>query len=72
LFAAAYAVPPVMFARGAVGAAGLLPWVTVPFAVVLVRELAREEGKALNRTLAKTSMLLLAFGVLFALGIAVS
>ncbi len=47
-----------------------LPLLTAPLAVVLVRRVWSQEGAALNATLAATAQLLLAFGVLFAVGIA--
>jgi 1,4-dihydroxy-2-naphthoate octaprenyltransferase len=49
----------------------LLPLVTVPLAVSLWRALRDREGAPLNATLAGTARLLLAFGVLYAIGIAV-
>jgi 1,4-dihydroxy-2-naphthoate octaprenyltransferase len=48
----------------------LLPLATVPFAALLFGQLAAEEGRALNATLARTAQLLLVFGLLFATGIA--
>lgn len=47
----------------------LLPFVTVPAALLLIRAVARLEGPELNRILAATAKLLLHFGVFFAVGI---
>jgi 1,4-dihydroxy-2-naphthoate octaprenyltransferase len=69
LLAAAYGVPLVLALSGA-GPAPLLPWVTLPWAVSLWRTLGRERGPGLNRTLAATAQLLLAFSVLFSVGLA--
>jgi 1,4-dihydroxy-2-naphthoate octaprenyltransferase len=49
-----------------------LPLLTAPAAVVLTRRLVAEEGPPLNATLAATAKLLLAFGLLFAAGLALS
>jgi 1,4-dihydroxy-2-naphthoate octaprenyltransferase len=69
LFAAAYGVPIALALAGA-GPALLLPCATLPWAVVLWRALRSERGPALNRTLASTAQLLLAFSILFSLGLA--
>jgi 1,4-dihydroxy-2-naphthoate octaprenyltransferase len=50
----------------------LLPFLTIPLAFSVVRALARNEGAALNATLGATARLLLAFGALYALGIALA
>ena len=48
----------------------LLPWLTLPLAVALVRQvLGGLAGRALNATLARTGRLLLVFGVLLAAGL---
>lgn len=72
LCVASYAVPVLLALEGRVSKVVLLPLVTAPFAIVLVRELATTEGRPLNATLKKTSILLLAYGVLFAIGLAAS
>jgi len=69
LVAAAYATPIVLWQMGAT-AWVLLPILTAPLAIVLARQLATREGSSLNATLASTAKLLLAFGLLFALGLA--
>jgi 1,4-dihydroxy-2-naphthoate polyprenyltransferase len=50
----------------------LLPLLTLPLAASVVRALRENEGARLNRTLGATARLLLAFGALYALGIAVA
>jgi len=47
-----------------------LPWLTLPLAVHLVRVVFSREGRPLNAALAGTGRLHLAFGVLWAVGIA--
>jgi 1,4-dihydroxy-2-naphthoate octaprenyltransferase len=47
----------------------MLPWLTVPLGLRLVREVWRSEGgAALNRTLRQTAGLHLIFGILLAMG----
>jgi len=65
----AYAVPVVLLALGERGPWVLLPLVTAPLAVVLTRWLVTREGVALNPVLGATAQLLLAHGLLFALGL---
>ncbi len=64
LLALAYAVPTVLAWR-AHDSLVLLPWLTMPWAVMLARQLQKREGASLNATLASTAQLLLAHGVLF-------
>ncbi len=72
LFAAlAYLVPTVMAFTGSPTRRWLLlPWVTSPLAIVLVRQvLGGLAGRELNQILKRTGQLLLSFGVLFAAGL---
>lgn len=69
LIGAAYVVPVLLAATGTHPAV-LLPLLTLPWGIVLVRQLATREGRDLNATLASTAKLLLVHGVLFAAGIA--
>ena len=48
----------------------LLPLLTFPVSIQLFQALRNVTGKDLNPVLAKTAQVLLAFGVLFAVGIA--
>jgi 1,4-dihydroxy-2-naphthoate octaprenyltransferase len=68
----AYAAPVV-----AVLALGRAPWVllplaSMPLAAVLLKKLATSEGRPLNAVLARTAMLLLVYGALFAGGLVLS
>ncbi|MDE2923902.1 MAG: 1,4-dihydroxy-2-naphthoate polyprenyltransferase [Acidobacteriota bacterium] len=47
----------------------MLSWLSLPFAVALLRSVWRSEGAALNAALAATARLLLLFGVLLSIGI---
>jgi 1,4-dihydroxy-2-naphthoate octaprenyltransferase len=69
LFAIAYAAPvaAVTWLRRPLWA--LLPLLTIPLAMRLVRTLATTEGRPLNACLASTAKLLLLYGVLFAGGL---
>ncbi|WP_441287024.1 1,4-dihydroxy-2-naphthoate polyprenyltransferase [Sorangium sp. KYC3313] len=69
LFAAAYAVP-VALAAGEGRRWTLLVFATFPRAVRLLRVLATTDGRPLNDCLAGTAKLLLAYALLFSLGLA--
>ena len=47
----------------------MLPWLTLPLAVILLRTVFTQEGRPLNRALAGTGRLHLLFGLLWAVGI---
>ena len=70
LLVLAFATLPVIVASGLAGPWGLAPLVLAPLAFRLARSLVRDEGPALNATLAGTGRLLLLFAILFAAGIA--
>lgn len=70
LLALSYTVPLVMLGAQMTRATVLMPWATLPIAVVLVRRLARDEGMLLNRSLVMTARLTLFYGILFSVGIA--
>jgi 1,4-dihydroxy-2-naphthoate polyprenyltransferase len=70
LLAVSYAVPLFLATSSARGRFVLLPLLTLPLARRLMRAVMSETGRALNSRLAGTAKLLLLFGVLFALGIA--
>jgi 1,4-dihydroxy-2-naphthoate polyprenyltransferase len=72
LLALAYLIPVGLLLTGELGPSGLLPLATLPWGRVLFRDLQRERARALNRTLVGTAKLLVVFGVLFAVGIALS
>jgi 1,4-dihydroxy-2-naphthoate polyprenyltransferase len=70
LLVLAYLVPPLLWLGFQFSSWVLLPWVTAPLAVQLVRTLAQAtDGPTLNNTLAGTARLSLLFSLLFAAGI---
>jgi 1,4-dihydroxy-2-naphthoate octaprenyltransferase len=70
LLALSYAVPLYLATSSARGRFVLLPLITLPLGRRLLRAVATEQGSALNARLAGTAQLLLLFGVLLTLGIA--
>jgi 1,4-dihydroxy-2-naphthoate polyprenyltransferase len=70
LISAAHLVPVALLVTHQAGAWVLLPAITVLPAALLVRQVGRNEGRALNPTLVNTAKLLMVFGVLFAAGLA--
>src|SRR5690606_25291065 len=68
LIAASYLTPLAIWLSGA-SLAVLLPLVTLPWGLALLRQVATREGAPLNATLASTAKLLLAFGLLFSAGL---
>ncbi|HEY0970953.1 MAG TPA: 1,4-dihydroxy-2-naphthoate polyprenyltransferase [Gemmatimonadales bacterium] len=72
LAALAYLAPVLLVARGLAGRWALLPWLTLPLALPLVRRvLTGVAGRALNEVLARTGRLQLAYSVLLAVGVVV-
>jgi 1,4-dihydroxy-2-naphthoate octaprenyltransferase len=71
LLALAYVVPIAIAAAGARSPWVLLPLLTAPLGVWLVRFVAREDGASLNAGLGWTARLLLAHAALFAIGLRV-
>ena len=70
LLALAYAVPVLLWLLRAASAGILLPWLTVPWAIGLIRALQRcSDGPRFNAALGSTARLHAAFGALFALGL---
>ena len=69
----AYVVAPLPFLLGALSPWLLLPWLTAPLAVRLVRTVRRHaDGPTLNEALARTGMLQLVFGLLLSAGVLAS
>ena len=68
LVALAYLVPTLMALHH--GSFILLPWLTLPLALALVRAVRTYDGAALNPLLGRTALLTLCHGALFAAGIA--
>ena len=71
LLVGAFLAPPMLLAGGVRGAAILLPLLSVPLAIPLVRTLAtrREDGPAMNAALAGTARLTLVYCLLQAIGL---
>jgi 1,4-dihydroxy-2-naphthoate octaprenyltransferase len=69
LVAAAYLVPAGLAVAGFLSMWVLLPLLTLPLGVRLVRRVAVDSGRALNASLVGTARLLLVHAVLFAIGI---
>ena len=68
--ALAFALAPLPWPLGAMGAWLLLPWLAIPLAIPLVRVVrTRVDGPTLNGALARTGMLQLVFCLLYAAGI---
>lgn len=65
----AYLVPFGLWLSGLTGPGVLLTWLSVPQAAALYREFVRTEGRALNRTLARTAQMALVYAALFAAGV---
>jgi 1,4-dihydroxy-2-naphthoate octaprenyltransferase len=69
----AYILTPVTWAFGPLSAWLLLPWLTLPVAAAVVREVRnRVDGPSLNRALAQNGLLQLAFCVLLSAGLLLS
>jgi 1,4-dihydroxy-2-naphthoate octaprenyltransferase len=69
----AYLVAPLPWLGGALSPWLLLPWLTAPLAVRLVRTVRRHaDGPTLNEALAQTGMLQLVFGLLLSAGVLAS
>ena len=65
-----YSVPLILFLTGEFTWWVLLPWLTLPFALSLSMQLMNEnQGKVLNKVLARTAALCLIFGILLSLGV---
>jgi 1,4-dihydroxy-2-naphthoate octaprenyltransferase len=65
----AYLLPVLMAVLGVSGPWALLSWLSLPLAVRQARAVYVEQGRALNRVLAGTGQLELAFGILLAIGL---
>lgn len=70
LLIVSYLMLPLFVLMGWIGYAGLLPFLTLPLAVVATRRVLSDTGRALNPSLGRTANLALYFSVLLALGAA--
>ncbi len=70
LVASAFVIPTALVLRSELGSFALLPWVSFPLAIALVRDVwTSEDSNVLNGCLKKSAALLLIHGTLFTLGI---
>ena len=70
LIAGAYLLLPVFWVLDAPTLWWLMPWLSLPLAVRLVRAIGHERGRPLNRRLAQTAQLALLFAILLAVAVA--
>ncbi len=66
---AAYLVPLVFIAAGGLPLWSLTYWLSLPWALKVARDVWRDEGRPLNKSLAGTGQLTLIYGVLLSLGL---
>ena len=71
LVVGAYLLLPIGWLLGVLSIWSWLPWLTLPLAIQLMRNVATQEGRPLNRALAGTGRLHLLFGILFAVSLIV-
>ena len=69
LIALAYAIPPLLWLLDQLDRWWWLPWLTIPFAVLITRRVSVTTGRALNFLLAATARLQLLFAIAFATSI---
>jgi 1,4-dihydroxy-2-naphthoate octaprenyltransferase len=72
LVAIAYLMAPVLWLIGGLGPWVLLPWLTAPLALRLIRQTRETTGRELNKTLGGTGQLELLYSILLAAGILLS
>lgn len=65
----AFAMPPHFYFRLGYSVFIFLPYLTIPLAVLLLKQVWKAEKQELNKTLKLTALLMLLFGVLFSAGI---
>lgn len=69
LIVISFALLPFYWLVGLLSGAGLLPLLTAPFAVLIIRNVSRLKGGALNDQLGKTALLSFAYSLLLSLGL---
>jgi 1,4-dihydroxy-2-naphthoate octaprenyltransferase len=72
LLLGAYLAPVIYWWAGVFGFPVLISLLSIPLAVMLVRDLYRTTGKGLNKTLGETARLTFVYCVLFSTGLALS
>lgn len=70
LVVAAFAILPVAWALGAIGTGGLAPFLTAPLAMRLGDLVSHRRGEELKGAMRDAMFLILGFGALFAVGVA--
>ena len=69
LLAGAYFAPLILWMAGWFSALTLLPFLSLPMALFLIRRTFQDEGQVMNRALSGTAQLSLLFSILFSLGL---
>lgn len=72
LVAGAFLLLPFLIGRGFLPLSAILPWLALPQAIRLIRQVWKEQGRALNLTLAGTGQMALMYSVLFWLGLVIA
>ncbi|MFN3741525.1 MAG: 1,4-dihydroxy-2-naphthoate polyprenyltransferase [Anaerolineales bacterium] len=72
LVAGAFLLLPFLIWRGFLPLSAILPWLALPKAIRLIRQVWKEHGRALNLTLAGTGQMALIYSVLFWLGLVIA
>lgn len=71
LLGLSYLVPPLMWLLGLESGWVLLPWLSLPLTLPLIKMILNEKGRPLNNALAGTARLELAYAFLFSIGLLV-
>jgi 1,4-dihydroxy-2-naphthoate polyprenyltransferase len=69
LLLGSYAAPPLLWFVSRSTPWVMLAWLSIPLAIALWRQIAREKGRALNAALAGTARLTLVYGLLLSVGL---
>jgi 1,4-dihydroxy-2-naphthoate octaprenyltransferase len=70
--AGAYLTPVLLWIFNLAPALGILSWLSLPWAIILAREIYTLTGRGLNKALAGTGQLALLYAVFYALGLVIS
>ncbi len=68
----AYLAPLIFILLGSLPLWSALYWLSLPWALRMLRDVRRDEGRLLNKALAGTGQLTLIYGILFSLGLALA
>ncbi|MFO3797413.1 MAG: prenyltransferase, partial [Anaerolineales bacterium] len=72
LVSGAFLLLPFLISQGFLPLSAILPWLALPKAIRLIRQVWKEHGRALNLTLAGTGQIALIYSVLFWLGLLIA